>query len=99
MLLVSSAPLDVTPGWHDAGYATTAMDDAWQVFQLEGSRLMEMIRRGTTVDPDQPGASAAVRFAGVPVLLYRYQTETRLRLHIEHSLAAYWWRWLETQLG
>jgi sarcosine oxidase gamma subunit len=95
MLLISSAAADLTPGWHDGGYAVSRMDDAYQVIQIEGFLLPEILSRGTSLDFSRGGSSVATRFAGVAVLLYRYQNSTRLRIHVEHGLAAYLWRWIE----
>jgi sarcosine oxidase gamma subunit len=95
MLLIASETPDLTPGWHDGGFAVSPMDDAYVVIQVEGFLLPEILSRGSSLDFSRGGNSVATRFAGIPVLLYRHQTSTRLRIHVERALSAYLWRWIE----
>lgn len=94
LLLISSEPPDLTPSWHDAGFAVSTMDDAYVIVQIDGYLLPEILSRGSSLDFSHGGNSVATRFAGVPVLLYRYQNSTCLRIHVERGLAAYLWRWI-----
>lgn len=92
-LLVSPAPLDITPGWRN-GYVVTPCDDAYAILEISGAALREIVAEGTSVDIEAGSRSAAVLFAGVTVFLYRTGPETA-RLHVEAPLAAYLWAWLE----
>ena len=92
-LLVSATPLDLTPGWRD-GFVATPCDDAYAVIEMSGPAMPNVIAEGTSADIEANSRSAAVLFAGVPVLLYRIGADTA-RIHVESPLAAYLWTWLE----
>ncbi|MFB9979099.1 hypothetical protein ACFSQQ_35375 [Mesorhizobium kowhaii] len=94
LLVVSDAPLAIATGWHTEGFAVTAISAGLQVFEVEGSALDAFIARGTTLDPRQASASAALSFAGISAVVYRHQG--RLRIHVDRGLAAYLWTWMET---
>lgn len=59
--------------------------------------LNAFIARGTTLDPSQASASAALSFAGINAVVYRHQD--RLRVHVDRGLAAYLWTWMEQAAG
>lgn len=94
LLVVSNGPLPVAMGWHAEGFAVTAISAGLQVFEVEGSSLDAFIARGTTLDPRQASASAALSFAGISAIVYRHQG--RLRIHVDRGLAAYLWTWMDT---
>ncbi|PZV37543.1 hypothetical protein [Mesorhizobium kowhaii] len=94
LLVVSNTPLAIATGWHAEGFAVTAISAGLQVFEVEGSALDAFIGRGTTLDPRQASASAALSFAGISAVVYRHQD--RLRIHVDRGLAAYLWTWMET---
>jgi hypothetical protein len=79
-----------------AGFVASEASDAYAVFALEGEGLRALVAEACAADPDAGSPSAAALFAGVPALLYRV-AEGEARLHVEASLAAYVWRWLETR--
>ena len=93
LLVVSNTPLAIAAGWHAEGFAVTEISAGLQVFEVEGVRLGAFIARGTTLDPGQPSASAALSFAGISAIVYR--REDRLRIHVDRGLAAYLWTWME----
>jgi hypothetical protein len=95
VLAVSSRSLSIQTGWHDAGFAVTAMNAGLLIFEIGGAGLDEMLARATTLDPQKTSASASVLFAGINVLLYRFETDARARIHVDRSLAPYLWEWLE----
>ncbi|TPM36117.1 hypothetical protein [Mesorhizobium sp. B2-3-4] len=97
LLVVSNTPLAVAAGWHEDGFAVTKLSAGLQVFEAEGPALDAFIARGTTLDPSQPSASAALSFAGVSAIVYRH--ENRLRIHVDRGLAAYLWTWMEQAAG
>jgi sarcosine oxidase gamma subunit len=97
LLVVSNSPLAIAMGWHAEGFAATAISAGLQMFEVEGTALDAFIRRGTTLDPAQPSASAALSFAGVSAIVYRH--EDRLRIHVDRGLAAYLWAWMEQAAG
>jgi sarcosine oxidase, subunit gamma len=94
LLVVSNTPVAVAMGWHAEGFAVTAISAGLHVFEVEGSALDAFIARGTTLDPRQASASAALSFAGISAVVYRHQG--RLRIHVDRGLAAYLWTWMET---
>jgi sarcosine oxidase gamma subunit len=97
LLLVSNTPLATAAGWHAEGFAVTEISAGLQVFEVEGLSLDAFIARGTTLDPRQPSASAALSFAGISAIVYHH--ESKLRIHVDRGLAAYLWTWMEQAAG
>jgi sarcosine oxidase gamma subunit len=93
LLAVSTRPIGMATGWSPQGFAVTEISAGLQVFEVEGVGLDAFIARGTTLDPGQPSASAALSFAGISAIVYRH--EDRLRIHVDRGLAAYLWTWME----
>lgn len=83
-------------GWRDDGWTASAASDAQAVFEIEGAATRDIVAEAVAADLDAESPSAAVVFAGVPALLHRAASGAA-RLHVEASLAAYVWRWLETR--
>ncbi|BCG76735.1 hypothetical protein [Mesorhizobium sp. 113-3-3] len=94
LLAVSTTPIGMATGWFPEGFAVTEISAGLQVFEVEGPALDAFIARGTTLDPRQPSASAALSFAGISAIVYRHQDG--LRVHVDRGLAAYLWTWMET---
>ena len=94
LLVVSTTPIGIATGWFREGFAATEISAGLQVFKVEGPALDAFIARGTTLDPRQPSASAALSFAGISAIVYRHQDG--LRVHVDRGLAAYLWTWMET---
>ena len=94
LLAVSTTPIGIATGWFSEGFAVTEISAGLQVFEVEGPALDAFIARGTTLDPKQPSASAALSFAGISAIVYRHQDG--LRVHVDRGLAAYLWTWMET---
>lgn len=98
-LLVSSRPIAFESGWNAAGWAATAAHDAFQVIEIQGAAVEEVIMEATSADLRSGSPSASVRFAGLQgVLLYRSAPDCA-RLHAEASYLPYLWHWLETRKG
>ena len=97
LLAVSNTPLAIATGWHAEGFAVTATSAGLQMFEVEGPALDAFIARGTTLDPGQPSASAALSFAGISATVYRH--ESKLRIHVDRGLAAYLWTWMDQATG
>jgi sarcosine oxidase gamma subunit len=93
LLVVSNSALAIATGWHADGFAVTAISAGLQVFEGEGAALDAFIARGTTLDPKQASASAALSFAGVSAIVYRH--DGKLRIHVDRGLATYLWTWME----
>ncbi|MGX7876397.1 hypothetical protein ACVDG5_030245 [Mesorhizobium sp. ORM6] len=93
LLVVSNTPLAIAGGWHAEGFAVTEISAGLLVLEVEGSALDAFIARGTTLDPKQTSASAALSFAGISAIVYRHAD--RLRVHVDRGLAAYLWTWME----
>lgn len=93
-LIVSPAPVPVDPGWRAGGWAASAADDLYTVLEIEGEGLGALASEAVTADLDRGSPSAALLFAGIPVLLYRRAPHIA-RLHVENALAPTLWHWLE----
>ncbi|AMX96381.1 hypothetical protein EOA22_34200 [Mesorhizobium sp. M7A.F.Ca.US.014.04.1.1] len=97
LLIVSNSPLAIASGWHTDGFAVTAISAGLQMFEAEGTALDAFIARGTTLDPSQASASAALSFADISAVVYRH--DAKLRIHVDRGLAAYLWTWMEIAAG
>lgn len=97
-LLVTGRPVAAAPGWNPGGWAASAADAAWDVFELSGDNARAVCTQATSADLETGSPSAALLFAGVTGLLYRTGTDVA-RLHVERGFAPYIWRWLETLEG
>jgi hypothetical protein len=75
------------------------MDAALHVFEVEGTGLADVVVRATTLDPASQSPSAAMLFAGVNAVAYRYAAANRLRVHVDRGLAAYVWEWFDAVVG
>lgn len=93
VLAVTSGPLAAGAGWNAAGYATTDVTGGFQVLELSGDALPAILARATTLPGLDMSPSAAIQFAGVPVVAYLMESG-RSRLHVDRSLSAYLWSWL-----
>ena len=91
-LLVIGALPDLPQGWHGEGFALSDLSAGLTVVELRGPGLADLFAKATTANPENPGPSAAITFAGVPVVLDR--AGDALRLHVERGLLAYLWSWL-----
>ncbi|TPN82597.1 hypothetical protein FJ987_28230 [Mesorhizobium sp. CU2] len=99
LVVVGGVPFPIQAGWHEAGFAVSVMDAGLHVFEIEGPGLAGLVARGTALDPAQTSRSAAILFAGVNVLFYRYGNRNRARLHVDRGLAPYLWEWFEQSAG
>ncbi|KSV74472.1 hypothetical protein N182_27915 [Sinorhizobium sp. GL2] len=97
-LLVVGVREKLVAGWHHEGFAVTPTSAGLHVFQLSGKNAFDMVCRATTIDPANPGPSAATHFAGAMVFLYCHRDKQTLRLHIDRGLATYLWSWFCAQL-
>lgn len=93
LLAVSTTPVGMATGWFNDGFAVTEISAGLQVFEVEGPALDAFVARGTTLDPNQASASAALSFAGISAIVYRHQGS--LRVHVDRGLATYLWTWME----
>lgn len=97
LLVVSTIATDIEPGWHTGGFAVTPVSAGYHVFEVEGTRQMELVSRATTIDPTSTSASAALSFAGANAVAYRHGG--KLRIHVDRGLATYLWTWMQTAAG
>jgi len=97
LLAVGIPQSDLSDGWQDAGYAVTTVSSALRVFEARGKGVADLLARATTIDPANPGPSAAMPFCGVTCSVYFHADIQTLRLHIDRGLAAYLWNWFECQ--
>ena len=100
VLLVGAEPVDLSPGWHEAGYAATDLGDALVVVDIEGPRAAAVMAAGSeypfadgTVRPHE---SARLQFAGHTIAVSR--RPAGWRLHVPRPWAAAFWRWLEAHV-
>jgi hypothetical protein len=97
-LLATVRTLDAPTGWSPGGWAASAADDAWSVFELSGESARAVCAQATSADLEAGSPSAALLFAGITCLLYRTAPEVA-RIHVERGYAPYLWRWLGTVEG
>jgi hypothetical protein len=95
-LVVSERAIALADGWDaESATAVTRMDDAFLVFDLEGPGLTDLLSKATTLDFADASPSAALAFAGLPCLAYRYVRPQVLRLHVERPLACALGEWMQ----
>ncbi|MEE4237677.1 MAG: hypothetical protein V2I51_13240 [Anderseniella sp.] len=81
VLLVNGPALDC--GWHDhPELAVTDMTGGYTVFDLCGADALQVVKRGTAINPDLPSRSAARIFGGLGVILYHISNQERFRFHV-----------------
>lgn len=97
LLVVGLPASECADGWHADGYAVTTMGSALRVLDARGEGVRDLLARATTVDPDDPGPCAALRFFGLTCTVYFHGDAQTLRIHVERGLAASLWEWLECQ--
>lgn len=95
MLLVGGRPPGAV-GWSD-GAALTDVSDGFVLIDVTGPAAREVMALGAAYDFDSdralPAESATMIFAGLKLSVAR--TRSGWRLHVERSLAAALWHWLE----
>ncbi|THF47985.1 hypothetical protein [Allorhizobium terrae] len=91
-ILVVGLDLTAEPqSWLD-GMAMSSMTGALAVIEISGTARMELVARGTAIDPESASPCAALHFAGVNSILYKY--DDRLRLHFDRGLVSYMADWI-----
>lgn len=94
-LVVSEQAIALAEGWDaESATAVTRVDDAFVVLDLEGPGLTDLVSKATTLDFADASPSAALAFAGLPCLAYRYARSDILRLHVERPLACALAEWM-----
>jgi hypothetical protein len=94
-LIVSEGAIAPAEGWDaETATAVTRMDDAFVVLDLEGPGLPDLLSKATTLDFADASPSAALPFAGLPCLAYRYARSDVLRLHVDRPLACALAEWM-----
>jgi hypothetical protein len=94
-LIVSEGATGLAEGWDaESATAVTWMDDAYVVLDVEGPGLADLLSKATTLDFADASPSAALTFAGLPCLAYRYARPEILRLHVERPQASALAEWL-----
>lgn len=94
-LLVSQTAIPLAGGWDaESGIASTPVHDAMLVLDLSGPGLPDLLAKATALPQDDPTPSAAILFAGMPCLAYRFARPETLRLHVERPLAPALAEWL-----
>ena len=56
-LLAINYERELSPGWHEGGFAVTDMSAAFHVFEFSGLGISDIVLRATTLDPSNPGPS------------------------------------------
>lgn len=71
--------------------AISDVTDAYTVFEVSGSRALNLLKRGAAVDLDVPSKSAIRLVFGRDTILYRYGSANTYRLHITSPFADALW--------
>ncbi len=82
-------------GWHNHGVAISDMTGAYAVIEVNGPRAIDLLNRGTELDTALPSGSVARQFHGFATLIYRWQSQTCYRLHVERCYLEAIWRHLQ----
>jgi heterotetrameric sarcosine oxidase gamma subunit len=100
VLIVSSRVEALTPGWSHEGCAVSDVTEGMVAVDVTGDGAAEVIAEGTGYDfgatDVRAQESATLLFAGLRVAISR--RSDGFRLHIERSLAAALWSWLEAAI-
>ncbi len=81
-LLMVNGP-DFADGWDDtAQLAVSDMTGGFAVFELFGERVFDVLKRGADLNVLHSSRSAVRMFGGFGTILYRFQDQNRLRLHV-----------------
>lgn len=95
LLVIGISASELADGWHKGGFAVSTASSALRLFEIEGEGIIDLLRRTTAIDPDNPGPCAALPFCGVPAVVYWHAEPQILRVHLDRGFAAYVWEWLE----
>jgi hypothetical protein len=95
LLVVGISVSELADGWHDEGFAVSTASSALRLIEVEGRGIVDLLRRTTSIDPDNPGPCAAISFCDVSAVVYRHAGPQLLRIHLDRGYAAYVWDWLE----
>jgi len=95
-LIVTDAPLALTPGWHGS-YAATPADDLYLRLAVAGEEAETVAAAGTGAPLDASSPSAMVLFAGTPCLVAR--ANGAIMIWVERSDAAYLWSFIARLLA
>ncbi|MFZ1815812.1 MAG: hypothetical protein WBO55_07260 [Rhizobiaceae bacterium] len=93
LIVISHLP-KFEAGWNGKGFAVSLASDGWMAFEIGGDQIGDLIAQSSSARIAAGSPSAAISFAGIPVLLVRRDKQTAL-IHVEEGQAAYFWRWLE----
>ena len=96
ILAINPDTARVIAGWHADGYAMTDVSAMYHVFELSGAELGGAIGEAVLIDPQNGGRSASTMFAGLPAFVY-WQSEGRLRVHVELPHATHLFSWLQSR--
>ena len=100
VLLVGAEPVDLSSGWHEAGFAATDLGDALVIVDIEGPGASAVMAAGSEYPFGdmslRPQESARLQFAGHAIAVSR--RTSGWRLHVQRPWAAALWRWLEAHV-
>ena len=87
---------EMTDGWDsDRGIAISDVTDGYAIIGLEGTRTLQVLKRGTEIDPSEPSASVVRGFAGYPIMVYAYGSDHSYRIHVPRVYLEGLWERLE----
>ena len=98
VLAVTTQPMASRPGWNASGHAATDLSGGYLLLEISGARLPALLSRAATLPRLDASPSAAIRFAGLDAVAY-FMGQGVLRLHVDRSLSAYLWSWLQATDG
>ncbi|RWO55338.1 hypothetical protein [Mesorhizobium sp.] len=82
-------------GWCEEGYTATDVGAGLQVFEVSGPAAPSLMQRATALDLAVSSPSAAMLFAGVTAIVYRYRYTDTFRVHVDRALATHVWTWFQ----
>lgn len=94
--------VDVGPiatGWFEAEQlAVSEVTDGYEVVEISGPGAMDFLQTGTELSLDEPSASVLRLWHGFGIMLYRYEAQTKYRIHVGSVYAEGLWSRLELLL-
>ncbi|MBV1865771.1 MAG: hypothetical protein KUG74_15225 [Rhodobacteraceae bacterium] len=83
-------------GWDERGVAVSDMTGAYSVIEIDGPQAIDLLNSGTELSIDLPSGTVARQFHGFATLIYRWQSLTCYRLHIQRCYLEAIWKHMQS---
>ena len=82
-------------GWDERGVAVSDVSGAYSVIEVNGPQAFDLLNSGADLNIDLASGSVARQFHGFATLIYRWQSQTCYRLHIQRCYLEAIWKHLQ----